>query len=200
MAHAGLRKGEAAGPGVPRGRGNVPKSGDVPMTFRRKKAGFTPGKSRFRNIRNIRNFLRGWGGYLQQHTTFPPQGRPLGSARRPLLWLAWAVGWVFLLVLLPRAAGELALPGVPPPSDENGPCRADGLICCVNSWTPGTPGQCSERSECSDGVLRSCLNRAVSASEHWPRSVGTSEHPTSWGLSFDALTNADDSETGRPAR
>jgi len=200
LAGTKSRKGERAVPTGSYQQPNAPKSGNVPTKFRRQDAGFTPGESRFRNIRNIRNFLRGWGINFKQHNVFRLRSRPVLSARNPWLWLARSVGSIFLLVRLPRAASELALPGVPHTSDGTGPHRTDGLVYCVNSRTPGDPGQCSERSECSDGVPRSCLDRTVSASEHWPRNAGTSEHPRSRGLSFDALTNAHHSDIGRTAR
>jgi len=200
MAPAGRPIGGTAGPAVPHGRGNVPNPANVPTKFRGRRAGFTPGRSPFRNVRSIRNFLRGWGVYVRQHNTLPLRRRPLVSARRSWLRLAWSVGWTVLLVLVPQAASQLPPIGASPITAEEAGDGTEGLVCCVSSRPPGAPGQCSERSERSDDVTRSCLSEAVLASEHCHVDAGTSEHPGSQGLGLAAVIRADDLYKGRPSR
>jgi hypothetical protein len=78
MACLRIRQGGITLPASVFDKCEAPNTGDVPTKFRCRKAGFTPGKSPFRNIRNIRNFLRGWGATSNNTTCFPPKAGPSG--------------------------------------------------------------------------------------------------------------------------
>jgi hypothetical protein len=157
--------------------GNVANPDDVATMLRTVDAVATRLRGLLRNVRNVRNFLRGYGKPPKQHNT---SALPMGG-RRQLIRRCLYTSVLVALQLYPMRAVEA---GGLPARGCHARHTAPRDMCCVNAPPPRSPGQRYESYERYDAGPQTRVVVGFGLSQRCRSIVVTSElhrAPAEWG-------------------